>query len=227
MRLFSYMTSYGQPKDLEHLAVAPFSLRQALYGHIRNEIANARAGKPAGMLVKLNALMDEGVINLLYEASEAGVDIYLIIRGMCSLRPGVPGLSSRIRVKSVVGRFLEHTRAIAFANGTALPSDNAKVFISSADWMTRNLDWRVEALVPILTPTVHRQVLLEVLLHSWTDEVNSWYLLPDGEYVRAPNRTAADSHAYFLTHDSLSGRGEPHELNEASPSRKRLRDQDI
>ncbi len=266
MRLFSYMTSYGQPKDLEFLAVAPFSLRSSIYRHIRDEIANARAGKPAAMLVKMNALVDERLINLLYEASESGVDIYLIIRGMCSLRPGIPGLSSRIRVKSLVGRFLEHTRAIAFANGSALPSANAKVFISSADWMTRNLDWRVEALVPILNPTVHRQVLYEVLLHSWTDQINSWWLLPDGEYIQATNGTdlstlggkpggiavgsggeaaaaagapkggsqqqqsqLQDSHAYFLTHDSLSGRGDHSDFADGATAalRKRQRDQDI
>jgi polyphosphate kinase len=183
--------------------VAPVTLRRALEEHIVNEIENARDGLPAHIIAKVNALVDTSIIDLLYEASEAGVNVTLIVRGMCSLRPGVPGLSSRIVVKSIVGRFLEHSRIVTFANGHAVPSPENLVFISSADWMTRNLDWRVEALIPILNPTVHRQVLNEVLVQNILDEANSWSLRADGAYVRVtdllPKRDAPphDAHTYF------------------------------
>ena len=179
------------------------TLRRALEEHIVNEIENARDGLPAHIIAKVNALVDTSIIDLLYEASEAGVNVTLIVRGMCSLRPGVPGLSSRIVVKSIVGRFLEHSRIVTFANGHAVPSPENLVFISSADWMTRNLDWRVEALIPILNPTVHRQVLNEVLVQNILDEANSWSLRADGAYVRVtdllPKRDAPphDAHTYF------------------------------
>jgi polyphosphate kinase len=216
-RLFNFMTGYGKPYDLELIAVAPVTLRTRLEELIRVEIANARAGLPSGIWVKVNALVDVKIINLLYEASEAGVEVDLVVRGMCALRPGVAGLSSRIRVKSVIGRFLEHSRILVFANGTRWPSPNAAVFMSSADWMTRNLDWRVEALVPLVNPTVHAQVLGEIMTQVIEDEVNSWRLGSDGEYTRVhafrspPTagelEAEPDSHRYFMRVPSLSGRG--------------------
>jgi polyphosphate kinase len=216
-RLFNFMTGYGKPYDLELIAVAPVTLRTRLEELIRAEIANARAGLPAGIWVKVNALVDNKIINLLYEASEAGVEIDVVVRGMCALRPGVAGLSSRIRVKSIVGRFLEHSRIVVFANGARLPSPQSSVFMSSADWMTRNLDWRVEALVPLINPTVHAQVLDEIMTQVIEDEVNSWRLASDGEYARVHDFKAPptprereeeqDSHAYFMSKPSLSGRG--------------------
>ncbi len=217
-RLFNFCSGYSiaSLKDLEYLEVAPVTLRRSLEEHIVGEIENARDGLPAHILVKVNALVDTPLIDLLYEASEAGVNVTLIVRGMCSLRPGVPGLSSRIVVKTLVGRFLEHSRILAFANGHAIPSPENAVFISSADWMTRNLDWRVEALIPILNPTVHRQVLAEVLFQSTIDETNSWALRGDGSYVRVldlfpPPRGGPpphNAHTYFIEHESFSGRGD-------------------
>jgi len=213
-RLFNFMTSLRKPYDLEKLAVAPVNLRTALESHIAAEVAAARAGRPAAIWAKMNALVDATMINLLYGASQAGVKITLVVRGMCMLRPGVPGLSSNIVVKSMVGRFLEHARVVAFANGTALPSPSAAVYISSADWMTRNLDWRVEALVPVENPTTHTQVLEEILAKNVEDTANSWYLQPDGSYSRdggpaahPPPAWGGDAHAYFMSHGSLSGRG--------------------
>ena len=213
--MFNFATAYssGSLKDLEHLSVAPLTLRRTIERLVRAEIANVRAGQPAQIVVKVNALVDTDVIDLLYEASEAGVSQTLIVRGMCALRPGVPGLSSRIAVKSIIGRFLEHSRIIVFANGFPVPHPANLVFISSADWMTRNLDWRVEALVPILNPTVHAQVLDEIVMNNVLDTANSWALKADGEYVRVPapgdsNGTHThDAHVYFQTHNSLSGRG--------------------
>ncbi|TCD01881.1 RNA degradosome polyphosphate kinase [Erythrobacteraceae bacterium CFH 75059] len=211
-KMFNFVTGYIEPRDTECLSIAPLNLRERLEEAVEQEIDNARAGRPSGIWIKCNQLTDQGMVDLLYRASEDGVPVDIVCRGMCTLRPQVPGLSDNIRVKSIIGRFLEHSRIYAFANGARLPSPQASVFISSADLMERNLNRRVETLIPMNNRTVHDQVLQQVLLANMLDTEQSWYCQPDGTYVRATARPGSEDrvfncHRYFMTNPSLSGRG--------------------
>jgi polyphosphate kinase len=207
-QLFNYITGYVEPERLELLTMSPLNMRSNLCALIEAEIIAAKSGKPSGVWAKMNSLVDPDIIEKLYEASQAGVPIELSVRGICCLRPGVAGMSENIRVKSVVGRFLEHSRIWAFANGALLPHQNAKLFISSADWMPRNFDRRVEYMIPIENPTVHDQILDQVLVANFIDNEQSWILQPDGQYIRVESGDKPfNLHHYFMNNASLSGRG--------------------
>ena len=215
-KLFNYVTSYSAPRDLEKLIIAPTMLRDHLLELIQNEIEISQAGAQGAIWVKLNALVDRKVIDKLYEASQAGVQIDLVVRGICCLRPGVEGLSDNIRVKSIIGRYLEHSRIVCFGNGQALPSSKAKIFFSSADWMPRNLNRRVETLIPVEATTVRNQIMNQIMVANLKDNTNSWDLLPTGKYERKVSEEAPFSaHEYFMQNPSLSGRGRS--LNISAP----------
>ncbi len=207
-KMFNFITGYIEPDQLERISLSPIGLQEHLYELIDAEIANAKAGKPAGIWVKLNSITNRAVIDKLYEASRAGVEIRMVVRGICSLRAGLPGISENISVKSVIGRFLEHSRVWAFANGKTLPSRQAKVYLTSADAMSRNLEHRVEVMVPITNKTVHDQVLGQVMLANILDTEQSWRLDPDGQYRRMRTDDGGfNCHQYFMSNPSLSGRG--------------------